>query len=115
MNTCEFCSTDYRPRPQVKKPRACERCQMQRQRSNEKDWRIRNPRYSSALYHRVQRCVRTRRLNAIAQLLLKCVQVGKDMMGMAVAMEVLTPALGEFLQQLGIRRANKFWRGEVVV
>lgn len=78
MHTCEFCHTDFKPRPQVKKPRACANCQGKRQRSNEYDWRLRNPQYSCAEYHILMREKRKRWLKEAAVRLMKCIEVGRD-------------------------------------
>lgn len=115
MDNCQFCHNQYQSRPQVKKPRACTNCQEYRQRSNEKDWRIRNPKYSCPLYHKLRRQERIRKLKAAAASLLKCLKVGKEMMGMTLAMDVFEMLLEDFLLGLGIRRVNKFWISEIAV
>jgi hypothetical protein len=112
MCNCEFCHTQFYPRPQVKCPRACPACQLQRQRDNEKDWRNRNPRYSDPSYHRVCRRERIRVLRERACALVKCLKIGGDMTGVALAIDFLTADLVEFVIGLGIRRVNKFWPQE---
>ena len=107
MCTCEFCHSEFRPRPQVKNPRACPGCQKTRQRSNENDWRKRNPKYSDPVYHKLQRELRKKRLIAVAKSLSECIRVGKVMLGLSLGMGELGLVLTEFLQQLGIRRVNK--------
>ena len=115
MCTCEFCLTQFSPRPQVKKPRACPDCQMRRQRDNENRWRKQNPRYSYALYYLQWRKDRDQRLKAAAESLAECIRVGKDLLGVNVGMKELAPVLREFLSQLGIRRINKFWNEKLTV
>src|SRR4051812_33789276 len=108
MHMCEFCHTEYKSRPQVKRPRACTSCQRQRQRTNEKDWRNRNPRYSDPAYHKVCREQRFKKLNEVVTILSSCLKVGKTFLGLDIAMDLVSGALGEFLFALGIRRVNKF-------
>ena len=55
MCTCEFCNTEFEPRPQVKNPRACSNCQNARQRANEKEWRNRHLGLYDGKYHQVKR------------------------------------------------------------
>ena len=113
MCTCEFCHTQFSPRPQVKRPRACPSCQTLRQRDNENCWRKENPRYSSPLYHELRRKERERKLKAAADALSKCIRIGKDMIGLNLEMAELGPVLAEFLITLGVRRVNKFWSSEL--
>lgn len=115
MHKCEFCHTEFNPRPQVKSPRACPACQGVRQRDNEYNWRKRNPKYSSAEYHELRRNQRNEKLQAIAQALSKCIRVGKELAGVKVEMAELGAALTEFLIGLGIRRVNKFWVSELAM
>ena len=115
MNNCEFCHNDFHSRPQVKRPRACPSCQKERQRSNEKDWRILNPQYFSALYHKLMREERMRKLKVAAKLLSKCIGVGKEMLGMTLAVDDLGAIFWKLLVELGIRRVNKFWGAEIII
>jgi hypothetical protein len=115
MHKCEFCHTEFSSRPQVKNPRACPACQGLRQRNNEYDWRKRNPTYSSAAYHELRRSQRQAKLNGIAQALVKCIKLGKALMGMDLKMEELSLALAEFLSMHGIRRVNKFWNSNLAM
>jgi hypothetical protein len=113
MHKCEFCNTEFQPRPQVKKPRACSSCQVQRQRSNEKDWRSRNPRYSNAIYHELMRRSREKKLKAVIEALLECIRIGKTMSGLTFEARELSSLLTEFVLGLGVRRLNKFWSFEI--
>ena len=108
MRTCEFCHTDFKPRPQVKKPRACANCQGKRQRSNEYDWRLRNPQYSSGEYHELMREKRKRWLKEAAERLLKCVEVGRNFLGVSFSIDGMEIVLTEFLTSLGTRRLNVY-------
>ena len=115
MRNCEFCHTEYTPRPQVKKPRACADCQKPRQRDNEYRWRKANPRYSLPLYYEQWRKDRDKRLKTAVDALSKCIRIGKDMVGMNLEMDELGAALTEFLYTLGIRRVNKLWKSEMAM
>jgi hypothetical protein len=115
MHKCEFCNTEFNPRPQVKNPRACAACQGLRQRDNEYDWRKRNPKYSDAKYHELMRGLREKRLKAIAAVISKCIGIGKDMTGTNLEMNEFGMALTRFLLALGIRRVNKFWLSELAM
>jgi hypothetical protein len=109
MHKCEFCHTEFQPRPQVKRPRACVSCQDKRQRSNEYDWRMRNPQYSSAEYHELMREKRKKCLKEAAERLVKCIEVGRDFLGVSLRMDGIEIVLAEFLASLGVRRLNKLW------
>lgn len=106
MRNCEFCHTEFYPRPQVKKPRACPCCQVQRQRSNEKDWRNRNPKYSMAMYHEIMRRKRERKIRAVTEALSDCIKVGREMSGLKFESKELAALLSEFIVGLGVRRLN---------
>ena len=108
MVFCAFCHIQFQPRPQVKRPKACQGCQRARQRANEYDWRKRNPKYSDPAYHQIQRALRRKRLMAAAALLAQCVQVGKELLGLCIRVEELSALLSEMLLAIGVRRVNKF-------
>jgi len=114
VHRCEFCPTEYEPRPQVKNPRACPnaKCQQKRQGTNEKAWRERHTHLSGGEYHRVRRKQRRRKLEAIAVLILKCLEVGARFLNQRLDREGLSVFFTEFLSELGIRRANKLWRSD---
>lgn len=111
MKCCEFCLTEFHPRPQVKKPRACSRveCQKLRQIQNEKEWRERNPEYPGEKYYEIKRSQRKRRIQSIAKSLIKCIEVGGKLFGIEIIMEDFSRILEELLFGLGVRRINKFW------
>lgn len=113
---CEFCHTEYQPRPQVINPRACGQaiCQRDRQRANERAWRVDNRHLSSKEYHRVRREQRGRRVHTVAAAILKCIEVGSMFLGQPVDCGAFSKFLIAFLSELGIRRANKFWQIDIV-
>ncbi len=116
MYRCEFCHCQFASRPQVKRPRACPEpeCQRRRQRTNEREWRERHVGYADAKYHSVRREQRHRRIGAILEVLMKCISVGKDLLGMKIITEEFKEFLARFLLQLGVRQINKFWPVENV-
>ena len=116
MCTCEFCNTEFEPRPQVKNPRACSNCQNARQRANEKEWRNRHLGLYDGKYHQVKRESRNAAIKTKVKDLIKCVEVGGTLLGIAITKEIqesFGDILLKFLFGLGIRRANKFWPLEI--
>jgi hypothetical protein len=70
---------------------------------------MRNRQYSSAEYHGLMREKRKKALKEAADRLAKCIEVGRDFLGMSVRMDGIEIVLAEFLASLGIRRLNKLW------
>ena len=110
MHICEFCHTSFRPRAQVKHPRACSKCQKARQRANEDAWHERNPKYSDKLYHLVQKKQRMKRLGELVQIIVECLRVGKDFLRHNFDLEKTRVLFSQFLADVGIREINKFWK-----
>ncbi len=52
MHCCEFCGSEFLARPQVKCPRACNNCQVKRQRANERAWHARHLHFDDQYHHR---------------------------------------------------------------
>ena len=112
MVKCGFCHTEFTPRPQVKRPRACSSCQKRRQRENEKAWKQRNLGLYDGKYHRRQRDDRTKEFKARIEQLVRCIEVGSSFLGAVFSDEskaefkawLLIAVLGA-----GVRRANKLW------
>ena len=117
MDICEFCHTQYHSRPQVKKPRACPRCQKRRQQANEKAWKQRNLGLYDGEYHRAQREVRLRKLRLKIEAWIRCMEVGGTFLGVAAfaatMRDELVSTLLKLIAGLGFRRANKFWPIEI--
>jgi transposase-like protein len=109
MCICEFCHQEYPPRPQVKKPRACPKCQKQRQQANEKAWKEKHIGLYDGKYHRIQREQRRRVLQATIAAIRKCLEVGNRFLNLSVVVEELMMELSDFIFSMGVRRANKFW------
>lgn len=111
MKCCEFCLSEFHPRPQVKNPRACQRleCQKLRQIQNEKEWRSRNPDYPGEKYYEINRSQRRRHIRCVVQSMLRCFEVGGKLFGLQIIMEEFSQVLEGFLLGLGVRRINKFW------
>lgn len=116
MHSCNYCHTSYEPRPQVKKPRACdkEECQLARQRDNEKSWRERNKAYYGKEYYEQQRIERDNSITCVVDDLVKCLEVGKTFLDEKIKLKDFNlsefkKALGSFFSYLGMRRTNKFW------
>lgn len=115
MCICEFCHTSFKPRAQVKHPRACPRCQGKRQRANEKAWYERNPKYLDKLYHSVKKKQRMKRIWGIVEILCECVKVGKDFLRHRLDLENIRTFFSQFLAHIGIRKINKFWDVSILV
>jgi hypothetical protein len=111
VHCCEFCLTDFEVRPQVKRPRACQKpkCQEKRQRLNEREWRVRHPGLYDAKYHGVMRERRTRAIQSIVIVFEKCIQIGVSLAGVDLKLAEFVLVFEKFLLSLGVRQINKFW------
>ena len=110
LRTCNFCDTEYSPRPQVKSPRACSKmsCQNQRQRSNEREWRQKNGGKYGSEYFRKWRKQSHQRKNRLAVELLESLKVGMTLRGrQEFDFGIFREFIGDFLGSLGMRSANK--------
>jgi len=116
MCTCEFCNSEFSPRPQVKKPRACPNCQRLRQRANEKAWREKNLGCYDGKYHSAKRDGRKAAIQEKVTDLLRCIEVGGTLLGVPFTKEIRDSFQGIFLKfmfTLGIRIVNKVWPVEI--
>ena len=111
MHCCEFCLADFEVRPQVKKPRACQKpeCLKKRQCANEREWRGRHLGLYDSKYHEVMRGRRLERIQLIATAFQKCIQIGVNLTGMDLKLAEFGVAFEKFLLGLGVRQINKFW------
>lgn len=111
VHQCEFCPASFRPRPQVKNPRACERseCQRRRQRSNELSWRQRNSTASDPKYHRLRKQARLGQLRRVSLLIGRCFNTGARFLGESMSLDPVQALFLQFLVSLGIRKINKLW------
>lgn len=108
MHCCEFCGSQFFARPQVKCPRACNKCQSQRQRANEKAWHERHTHFDDR-YHSTRREQRTKRIQQLVVIIAECLRVGQRLMGISIKLEIFSLNLRSLLSELGVRRINKFW------
>ncbi|MBI3535547.1 MAG: hypothetical protein HY072_08715, partial [Deltaproteobacteria bacterium] len=78
MHICNYCGTSFIPRAQTKKPKACtnRKCQKQRQRDNEKAWKIKNQGLYDGSYFRIKRLQRIKQLRKLAERWFKFLEVG---------------------------------------
>jgi hypothetical protein len=115
VHQCEFCGDRFQARPQVKNPRACSKssCQQKRQRSNELEWRQRNPSEFDSLYHKVCKDAREKQIREIAKDLKRCLETGARFIGKTLSESFLEEGLFQFLTYLGIRKINKFWTMQI--
>jgi len=109
MCICEFCNISFQPRVQVKRPRACPRCQGKRQRANEKAWHERHPVYGDKQYHQIRKRQRMKRLWEVVDIIVECLRVGKDFLRHNFDLERTRTFLWQFLAYVGVREINKFW------
>ena len=109
MHECEFCCSQFTPRPQVKNARACGKksCQEDRQKSNEKAWRAKNTGLYDGKYHQGQRMSRMRRIREVANNLSNCLKTGATMLGVLINGPAIFGLLLRFFSDLGIRGTNK--------
>jgi hypothetical protein len=107
VHECEFCRTQYLSRPQVKKPRACGKCQPLRQRENERDWHAKHGKFSDQ-YHRILRGERLKLIGRFVKDIIECLCVGQRLLGMVMDLEKFSQILTRFLSELGVRQINKF-------
>lgn len=109
MHRCDFCNVMFNARPQVKRPRACKDCQLERQQENERAWHSEHRSGFDAQYHRSQKVDRFKTLKAVADEISKLVDIGKTFLGERVELAGMVTFFYRFLVHIGIRRVNKFW------
>jgi hypothetical protein len=111
MLICSYCHSPFRPRPQVKNPRACARkaCQRSRQRDNEEAWRLRNMGRFDSQYHRDQRRQRMKHIQTAITAFLECLRIGAAISQATSKIVEMGELVRRFILELGVRRLNKFW------
>ena len=107
MHCCEFCSTHFLSRPQVKNPRACSNCQTLRQRANEREWHEKHSHFNDA-YHGIRRKQREEKILKLVSILIVCLRVGQSLSGLKFNCEKFSKILEVWLLELGVRQINKF-------
>lgn len=110
MYKCEFCHAMFVARPQVKRPRACQKCQKRRQLDNQKTWRIKNKGLEGmGAYFKVWRESRGQRIRQWVERLMRCLGTGGMFHGEKLNTDAIRAVLLKFISALGIRAANKLW------
>ena len=111
MLICSYCHSPFRPRPQVKNPRACSRkaCQRARQRDNEEAWRLRHKGRFDSQYHRDQRRRRMKHIQTVITAILECLRIGAAISQATSKIVGMGELVRRFILGLGVRRLNKFW------
>jgi hypothetical protein len=109
MHCCNYCSAIFFPRPQVKQPKACPKCQAKRQRENEKAWRIKNKDRFGAVYAKTQKELRKERLLEIADVMAEGLLTGLRFKGKSINLKETAESLFQWLLFIGIRRVNKLY------
>jgi len=99
----------FESRPQVKRPRACGKCQQKRQQTNEKAWHNRNKGLYDLKYHQIQKTERYKKINLMAEEFFRLVAIGKTFLGTTMELVGLEKLFRLFLISFGIRKINKFW------
>ena len=107
MHRCEFCHVMFEPRPQVRRPRACQSCQRKRQRENEREWRSRHEGIYDGKYQQVQKKERSKKLKKMAERIMKLIEVGKSFLGEAIDLRQMGELLHRFLVGCGIRAVKQ--------
>lgn len=107
---CEFCEAVFQHRPQVKNPRACKNCQVERQRANEKTWHSKNKADFDSKYYRTKKIQRIKRIREIVNEFYRLITVGKTFLNQKLELAGFNDLLFQFLCSLGIRRVNKLLR-----
>jgi len=107
MHCCEFCHTHFSCRPQVKNPRACSNCQVERQRTNEREWHEKHTHFNDA-YHGIRRKQREQKIFKLVSILIACLRVGQSLSGIKLDSEKFSKILEVRFLELGVRRINKF-------
>lgn len=111
MTTCNYCQKQFKPRPQVKHPKACNdlNCQRLRQRDNEQDWHQRHrEKYDNRYHDRMSKVRREKMLRYFSDLL-EFFRVGSEFLNVKVNFDEFLPVLKDLCFVLGIRRLNKLW------
>ena len=108
MHCCEFCHTHFSCRPQVKNPRACSNCQVERQRTNKREWHEKHTHFNDA-YHGIRRKQREQKILKFVSILIECLRVGQRLSGLKFDSQKFSLILEVHLLELGVRQINKFW------
>lgn len=116
MCTCEFCHTEFVPRPQVKNARACnnDRCQKLRQAANEREWREVHTQLDSKEYHRIRRKQRIEKLKKVNSAFKKSFKIGVDFLGLPINIDAFLAIFESLLSPIGIRKINKVWTVDLI-
>jgi hypothetical protein len=109
MHKCTFCHDIFNPRPQVKDPKACSKCQSLRRQANQKAWHFKNKTGFDSRYHKLQRELRNKQLQEICNTLCGALRVGLQFQGKELNLPLMEQLFFEFLQKFGLRRANNLW------
>ncbi len=113
MHKCEYCNACFQARPQVKHPRACQNCQLKRQRENEKSWHFKHKSNFDREYHGIQKIQRFERLQEISKIICQWIKTGAIFSGNNFLNSDWENSFMSFLVKLGIRKVNKFWQFEM--
>lgn len=114
MHRCEFCNTCFQSRPQVKHPRACQNCQKQRQRGNEKTWHFKHKTNFDRKYHAIQKAQRLGSIKSVSVNICHWIKTGALFYGNSFLNSDWENSFLVFLVGLGIRKVNKFWSLQLV-
>jgi hypothetical protein len=111
MRTCKYCNNDFRPRPQVKNPKACLSaiCQKKRQRDNEKAWKIRHLKEYDRHYYSDQKQKRILLLKNKSAEFFNALTAGFRFLKIEISEVPLKHYWDLFFMGLGIRVVNKLW------
>ena len=107
MHICKYCNKTYQARPQVKRPKACPKCQKKRQKENELDWRNKNKGLYDASYHKNQRLKRIEKLKVLAVELIQAIIAGFTLKGVNINLLMFKKKFTLFFVELGIRNVKK--------
>lgn len=114
MHRCEFCTTYFQARPQVKHPRACKNCQKLRQRDNEKTWHFKHKTSFDRKYHAIQKSQRLVSIKIVSVNICHWIRTGALFYGNSFLNADWENSFFVFLVRLGIRKVNKFWTFKIV-
>ena len=115
MHNCNYCYIDFKARPQVKSPKACNNrnCQHQRQRDNEKSWHSRNAERFGRHYHNRRKKIRKKLISKQVAEILNALSIGMRFLGSIFDDSLWIGFLEGIFFRLGLRQTNKLCGKEI--
>lgn len=109
--SCSYCKAEFKPRPQTRNPKACQKksCQKRRQYENERHWRERGGIQYGAEYHQLHRKLRNKVINEIASVLAALIVIGAQFKNVPVEPAAAKQFFADAISSTCFASAKKLW------